>query len=172
MRPALLGLPLLLLACDPSEEHQDFTGGDFQFETYGVDDACFDGGFEVLFMPEGPEVVNAWGDPIYIPPLDELPASYSVTMPEPFSDMEVTVTGDEETREVAGADNEGVELDGDSYPGCLVDMSIDVSLVLDSATEVHGTAVLHTASFDEGTCPAVDSDPCDITLDLRGTLVD
>lgn len=172
MRSSLLCLLPLILACNPSEEDEDFTGGDFQFETYGVDDACFDGGFEVLFMPEGPQVVNEWGDPIYIPPLGDLPDTYSVTMPEPFNDMEVTVTGDETTREVDGADNEGVELDADSYPGCLVDMSIDVSLIIDSATEVHGTAVLHTASFDEGSCPAVDSDPCDITLDLRGNLVE
>jgi len=169
-------LSILLLAalcgCPTSSDDDEFLGGDFQFETYGVTDACFDGGFEALFMPDGPDTPNEWGDPIYIPPEDELPSTYNIAMPDPFNDMEVTVSGDADSRLVDGAANLGVELDPDDYPGCLVDMDIDVDLVVDSATEVHGTAVLHTSSFDEGTCPAVDTDPCDITLDLRGTLVE
>lgn len=167
-----LALLLLLSACEPSEEGDDFVGGSFQFETTGVDDACFDGGFEVIFMPDGPSTPNAWGDPIYLPAADELPSTYEIAMPSPFAAMQVTVTGDDATRTVTGAENLGVELDAEAYPGCLVDMSIDVALTIDSATEVHGPAVLHTSSFDEGGCPTVDADPCDITLDLRGALVE
>ena len=53
MRLSLLALPALMFACDPSEDTAEFTTGDFSFQTVAVDDACFDGGFAVLFMPDG-----------------------------------------------------------------------------------------------------------------------
>lgn len=168
MRLLSLAPLLLVLGCAPTDNDEPFTGGNFQFETYGVTDACFDGGFELVFMPEGQTVPYAWGDPIYIPAEDELPSTYTISMPEPFSAMEVEVTGSGDSRTVAGAENHDVEINADDNPDCLVDMSIDVTLIIDGSDGVHGTGVLHTSSFDEDSCPLVDSDPCDITLDLRG----
>jgi hypothetical protein len=164
----LAPLLVLLAACSPSSSGGDFTGGNFDFETTGVQDGCYDGSFEVLFLPEGAGTTNPWGDPIYVPGEDELPSTYDVALPDPFTTTEVEVTGDAETRTVTGAVNSDVELDADNYPGCLVDMNIDVELVIVDADTVQGTATLHTAGFDEGSCPVVEADPCDITLDIQG----
>lgn len=169
MRTAALLAAALLAACTPSGNNADFEGGNFQFTTQSVNDGCLDGGMEVLFMPEGTPADFA--SPIYIPALDELPSTYTVSLQDPFSDMEVTVTGDEDTREVDGAENLGVEFDEDNYPGCLVDNDIGVSLTIDSADELSGTATLSTSSFDETSCPVPDADPCTITLTLTGERV-
>jgi hypothetical protein len=160
---------LLFAACKPSDSTSDFTTGDFQMATTGVDDACFDGGFEALFLPDGAGTTREWDDPVSIPAEDELPATYTVSLPDPFHSTEVTVTGSGDSRTVTGAENTDVEIDPDNYPGCLVDMSIDVDLTIVSADELQGTAVLHTGSWDEGSCPTVSGDPCDITIDLTGT---
>ena len=162
-------LAVLLSACTPSSSGTSLESGDYQFETTAVNDACYDGAFETLFLPDGAGTTNTWDTTIFIPGDDELPSTYEVDLPDPFLSTEVTVTGDAETRTVTGAINEGVELDPDNYPGCLVDMSIDVDLTVVASDEVQGSATLHTSSFDEGSCPVVDADPCDITLDVHGT---
>ena len=140
----LAPLLVLLAACSPSSSGGDFAGGNFDFETTGVQDGC------------------------YVPGEDELPSTYDVALPDPFTTTEVEVTGAADTRTVTGAVNTDVELDADNYPGCLVDMNIDVELVIVDADTVQGTATLHTAGFDEGSCPVVEADPCDITLDIQG----
>jgi hypothetical protein len=165
----LLPIALLAAACNPSGGDDTFTSGEFAFQTIGVTDACFDGGFDVIFMPDGPNVPRDFGTEIFVPAEDELPSTYTISLQDPFNDMEITVTGAGDSRTVTGAENTGVELDGEAYPGCMVDMSIDISLTIVDADTVDGTAVLNTASFDEENCPAVDSDPCTITLDISGT---
>jgi hypothetical protein len=162
---------LLLSACTPSSSLADFTGGNFQFTTQSVTDGCLDGAMDVLFMPEGASTPNDFANPIYIPALSELPDTYTVSLQDPFSDMQVTVTGDESTRTVTGAQNDDVEFDATNHPGCLVNDSIDVALVIDSVDDLHGTATLHTSSFDESSCPVPTADPCTVTLDLTGARV-
>jgi hypothetical protein len=169
LRLSIFALPALMFACDPSESTDDFTTGDFSFQTVAVDDACFDGGFAVLFQPDGADTPSDFGSSITVPAEVDLPSSYSVSLAAPFNDMDVDVTGSGSTRTIRGALNTDVELDADAYPGCLVDMSIDVDLTISSADEVSGTATLNTSSFDEENCPLVDSDPCTITLDIVGT---
>ena len=169
MRKSLLLLPALLFACEPSESDADFVGGDFTFQTVAVTDACFDGGFEVLFMPDGADTPNDFGSSINIPAEADLPSTYTINLSAPFNSMEVTVTGSGNSRTITGAVNEDVELDPTAYPDCIVDMSIDVSLTLSGNDEVSGTAIMHTSGFLGENCPAVDSDPCDITLDIVGT---
>jgi hypothetical protein len=161
---------LFLAACTPSSGGGDFTSGDFQLTTQSVDDGCLDGGMEVLFMPEG--VPSDFASTIFMPAESELPSTYTVDLQDPFNDMEVTVTGTTDTRTVTGAENNGVEFDADTYPGCLIDNSIDVALTIDGADEMHGTATLHASSFDESGCPTVDADPCDIDLTLTATRVE
>ncbi len=162
-------LPLLLLvACDPSSSIEDFVGGDFDFSTQAVSDGCLDGGFEVLFMPEGPGTPNPFGVPVYVPALDELPSEYEQALPDPFPAALVTVTGEGDLRSVSGAQVTDVEFDADTYPGCLVEAAVDVQLTLISADEVQGTATLTTGSFDEPGCPTPQADPCDLVVDLPG----
>jgi len=169
MRTALLIAAVSLLAgCPPATTATPFASGDFSFQTTGVVDGCFDGGFDLLFMPEGPTVPNDFGSTIYVPAVDELPSTYNISLSDPFKSTDVTVTGADDTRTIAGALNIDVELDPTAYPGCLVDMSIDVDLTIVDADNVQGTAVLNTSSFDEGSCPVVTADPCNITLDIVG----
>lgn len=159
----------LAMACNPSDDLSNFEGGDFDFNTIGVTDGCLDGGFEVLFMPEGPSTPNPFGVAVYLPALDELPATYTQALPDPFPAIEVTVTGDEGTRTVASATASDVEFDADNYPGCLVNSGVAVDLTLDSVDEVHGTATLETGSFDESSCPTPTADPCTLSVTIEGT---
>jgi hypothetical protein len=159
---------LLMMACNPSGTGANFESGDFDFQTTDVADGCLDGAFDTLFMPEG--TANDFGTPIYVPALDELPASYDVDLADPFGSMPVEVTGDDETREIRGAQTTDVEYDSDNNPGCLIDALIDVDLTIDDADTVHGTATLELGSFDESTCPVVtNTSGCDVVLSLSGT---
>ena len=51
-------------------------------------------------------------------------------------------------------------------PAAFVDINIDATLSIIAADSVQGRAPLTTSSFDEDTCAAVLSDPCDMELDL------
>ena len=168
-----IALPLFIACADKdggdSGATEGFAGGTFQFTTNAVTDSCMDGAFEVIFMPEG--TANAWATTTELPATEDLPVSYQIEIQQPFSAMDVTVSdGGENVLTVGDAAQSGVELDADSWPGCLVDMDISATLNIISDSEVRGSAVLTTSSFDEDSCPAVSSDPCTITLDLTGTL--
>lgn len=160
---------LLSVACDSSAtEGEGFEGGDFQFTTTGVDDQCNDGAFDVIFMPEG--TPEAFENPVELPGVADLPATYSISLQAPFTSMEVTLTegASADQMEAEGAVQTGVELDADQWPGCLVDSTIDIYLTIVGDNEVTGNAILNTTSYDESSCPAVATDPCDIKLDLSG----
>lgn len=168
MRPLLVALPIALLGCNPSGGLANFEGGNFNFQTIDVADGCIDGAFDTLFMPEG--TANDFGAPIYVPGLDELPLTYDVDLAAPFSTMSVEVTGDTETRTIAGAQSTDIEYDADNNPGCLIDALIDVDLIIDDGDSVHGTATLELGSFDEAACPIVTNTAgCDVVLTLTGT---
>lgn len=158
---------LLNIACDSTAtEGEGFVGGDFQFTTTGVDDQCNDGAFDVIFMPEG--TAEDFENPVELPGVADLPSTYSISLQSPFSAMEVTIDegASSEQMEALGAVQTGVELDADQWPGCLIDASIDIYLTIVGDNEVTGNAILNTTSYDEGSCPAVTTDPCDIKLDL------
>jgi hypothetical protein len=162
----------LFLACESSaSDPAGFQGGDFQFTTTGVDDQCNDGAFDVIFMPEGtPEDFET---PIEIPSTSDLPATYTIDLQDPFTEMQVTVDAgaSEDQMEALGATQTGVELDADSWPGCLVDASIDIYLTIIDDNTLEGSAALHTSSYDEDSCPAVSADTCDIKLDLSAARI-
>ena len=82
----------LLVACGSEEsgfDPIDFEGGTFQMTTTGVNDSCFDGGFEVIFMPEGQ--AEPWGTTTELPSWANLPATYDISLQAPFDQMQVTV---------------------------------------------------------------------------------
>lgn len=161
-------LLLTALACT-TDDAEDFTGGDFQITTTAVDDGCYDGAINTVFLPDGDDSTNDWANPTYLPGWDELPATYTIALQDPFSDMEVTmVDGGAQNLVVDGASQTAVELDADQYPGCTADMSIYVDITVVSAGEISATATLTTSNTQGDTCPTITSDPCDITLDLVG----
>ena len=159
----------LLAGCGSEEtgfDPVDFEMGTFQMTTTGVNDACFDGGFEVIFMPEGEG--EPWGTTTELPGWSSLPSTYNISLQAPFDEMEVTVEAGSYEGELLMSNGvqAGIELDADAYPGCYVDVSVTATLNIIDANSVQGSAMLTTSSFDEDSCAAVLSDPCDIALDL------
>ena len=106
-------LLLTALACT-TDDAEDFAGGDFQITTTAVDDGCYDGAINTVFLPDGDDSTNDWANPTYLPGWDELPATYTIALQDPFSDMEVTmVDGGAQNLVVDGASQTAVELDAD-----------------------------------------------------------
>lgn len=168
LSPILIsGLLAMSVACNPSEDGGDFTGGDFAFFTTGVDDLCNDGALNTVFLPGGDGSENPL-DNNYVAGADELPWTGTVSLPDPFADSEVTVTGDASGRSFAGAPSTGIDLDADTYPDCKVDSDIGVELVISDADNVTGTATITLSNYVGDDCPPPTADPCDVTLDIRG----
>ncbi len=159
---------IALLACTPTETDSSkaFEGGNFQFTTTAVTDDCNDGAFETIFMPTGDP--TDFESEIELPATEDLPATYSIDLQDPFTEMEVTVEEGDRSGHmlVAGAEQTNVEWDAQNSPGCMVDASIDIDLAIVNPNKVQGFALLHTGSFDEDNCPVVAADPCDVRLDV------
>jgi len=162
-------LLLAALGCTTGDT-ADFTGGDFQLTTTAVDDGCYDGALNTVFLPEGEGSTNDWADATYLPGWDELPATYDISLQDPWTDMEVTVTdGGAENMLIEDAQQVGIELDPDTYPGCTVDVSIYVDITIVSADEVSATATLTNTNLTGDTCPdMVGGDGCTMDLDVVG----
>ena len=179
MKSSLVFLPILLLACakDVATDSgnfalEDFSGGLFQVSTLAVEDGCMDGAFDLIFMPEGADTPSEWGTATEFPAFSALPSTYEIALQEPFSAMEVTLSEASGGMSVGDANQTGVELDDAAWPGCRVDMGITADLMVHSNDHLMGSAVLTTSSFDEESCPAVSSEPCQIVLDIDATRID
>ena len=179
MRTILTLSSLALIACSGGTDTgadwspTDFEGGNFQFTSTDVADSCTDGAFVALFLPEGAGTQNDWQYPIELPAWSNLPATMEVQLQEPFSSTEVTMEAgaSEGMISIAGVPQSNVEFNADANPGCLVDMAINVEIVIDDNTHIHGSATMETSSFDEDNCPAVDADPCQLDLTFIGEAI-
>jgi hypothetical protein len=167
---------LVLIACGDKDDtasgfdHTTFEGGTFQFTTTGVSDGCFDGSFEPIFMPDGADTPNDWAVTTELPAWTDLPSSYELALPAPFLAMDVTVEeGGEALMVLAPTAQPGaVVLDEDNFPNCMVEITISADLTIVDADNIQGFATLETAGFenDPDNCPVVQSDPCEISLDI------
>ena len=156
---------------DTGSDGGSFDAGEFQFTNTAVDDACLDGGFTVLFLPEGNGTENDWAYPVELPAWDNLPATYSIQLQEPFSGMEITVTeGGSEQFSMAGALQTGVVFNEDSYPDCTVDLNIDATINIETSDSVTGQAFMTVDNPSGDTCPVFEGGtPCQVTLDFYGS---
>ncbi len=176
--PFLL-VPLLLLACgkgeqvDPVEDLGfEWSGGDFQFTTWQVEDTCMDGALEALFMPEGPDSPWDFEYEIYLPGYEELPLSYDIDLRAPFLGMPVDVDADSDgTFQVRGSVMEAVELGAAAYGDCVVTMSVDADMTPRDSDTADGEArvSLSNARGDDGRCPVLSADPCTVTMLIEAT---
>lgn len=147
-----------------------FSAGSFQFTSTSVTDGCLDGAFSVLFLPEGAGTESDWAYPVELPAWDSLPASYTIQLQAPFSDMAVTVEeGGTAQLSLDGAQQLGVEFNADSYPGCLVDLGISAELDIDNNDALTGTASMQVDNPTGETCPAFTTSPCALVLDFTAT---
>ncbi len=164
----------MLFACNGAPTPGDWVEGDYQFTTLAVHDTCLDGALEALFMPDGP--ANEWDFefPIFVPHPNNTPNSYNVDFREPFVGMPVTVEAGEAALEVRGGVMEAVLLNEAQYGDCVATMSVDADFVAVEAglLAVEGRIAVSNLRGDEGRCPALDTDPCQVTLDVRAELLE
>lgn len=167
---------LLLTSCANKEpigsEDSEYAwpGGMFTMSTTGVSDACTDGAFNSVLLPDGAGTTNEWQYAIEIPSWEELelPQTYEISLQDPFAPMEVTVRrgSAEGELEMNGGEQQGVALDEDN-DDCLIEMSIAADIVLDTDSSIHGIATLTLLDRPSQTCPSY-APPCDIDLDFTG----
>ena len=174
--PRLLHALILLAACsgDRAAEKEaeealgfDWEGGEFDFTTWQVEDACLDGAMEALFMPDGPSVPQEFEYPVYIPSYSELPISYDIDLREPFVGMPVTIEdAGEGWMQARGSIREEVALGAAAYGDCVVTMTVDIDLlpVGPDSAECEARVAVSDARGDDGRCPVYESDPCLVTL--------
>ena len=153
---------------DTSENaEQSFQAGAFQFTNQAVDDQCLDGGFNVLFIPDGTS--SDWQNTVELPSEEELPKSYTIELQEPFSSMAVTVSsGGDGVLVIEEATQEGVLFDEDNYRDCLVDLGIQADINIIDENNITGVATLSVTNSQGETCPQFNSSPCNILLDFTG----
>lgn len=171
-------IALTFTACTPKgvdsaePEVFDFAGNAFTMTSIGVNDQCADGSFTTLLLPEGDGSTNEWEYPIEIPSWTDMASgvTYEIQLQEPFNAMEVTVTqGDADgIADMIGAKQNDVLLNEDLHGDCTVDMTIDATIVLNSDTDVSGTAALSIDDPQGELCPQL-VDGCSVLLDFTGS---
>lgn len=163
---------ILALGCVPTEGAEDFSGGDFQLTTQAVEDLCYDNAMSTVFMPEG--TPSDFSSNTWLPPEEDLPDTYSISLQDPFTDMEVTVEAGEATGQmvIRGALQTDILINEDLWADCLGDLSIDVDITVVDDDTLDGTATLTTENLVGDTCPPDVPDPCEIVLTLTGTRVE
>ena len=143
--------------------------GEHQFYTLAMSDGCLDGALETMFMPSGPAKEHPFSYPIYLPGYDELPASYSIDLREPFVGMDVELdSSDGHILELRGSVLESVIL-GSAYGDCTATIRVDADLVPIAEGRLEGTAwiAVSDAQGSEELCPVFLADPCEVVLNLR-----
>jgi|GEM_PF-3343839 len=157
----------LFAGCTEDDTSADYAGGTFTITIEDVQDDCYDG-IAVIFMPEG--TPTEFANPVDLPAFEDLPVDATVTLQDPFSDMAVTWAQGQSDDSIVVTDSvqSDVLLDPESGDECAVDMIVNVDMTVVDADNISAQATLTTSGFDEDDCPAVEADPCDITLTLSG----
>jgi hypothetical protein len=68
----------------------------------------------------------------------------------------------------ADATKSAVEVDADTYPGCTADVKVSGQFVVKDADAITGSLTLETSNYTGDSCPMVQSDPCQVVLDIQG----
>lgn len=164
---------VLLAGCDQQalktpKEFEHLYGLEHDFQTLGVEDQCFDGALEILFMPEGANNPHEFEYPIYMPLLEETPYQGSVDFREPFVGMDVNIVGDDTGQlSIDGAVMGAVSLGG-SFADCVADMTVNAefSPTQDGFSGIANIQISNLQS-SEGACPVSSDDVCQVVLQLR-----
>lgn len=165
-------LLVTLLACSKGDTEaeqaavpEDFYGVDHQITTQSVDDRCFDGAINALFLPEGPETPQDFQYPVYIPALDELPLTYEISLREPFVGMNITAEeGGDGAIEIVSGRMEEVAL-GPTFGSCVATMDVTAQII--PAGEYFSfttTIAISALRGDEEGCPIPQAEPCTVEL--------
>ena len=183
----LIPLGLVLLGCPAGDDDDDvsdddvsdddasdddvaggFEAGQFAFATHAVDDGCLNGAAEAIYMPQGPAVPEEWDSAIEIPSFDQLPATYTIDLPDPIGPLEITLedgAGDQFVMQPAVL--EDMLFDETIYPDCIVDATVAATLNVQTNDHITGSVTLTNTNYEGASCPNVQSDPCDVVLDVQ-----
>jgi hypothetical protein len=148
-----------------------FTGGNFQLTTHEAKDECLDDALSILFMPDGTDKPYDLQFPTELPAYKDLPKSFTMKLQAPFSNMEVMLEQAGEAKmKVKDSKQTDLVVDSKSYGDCNVDMTIDADLTVvdDDNIELYAKIKVGDWKSSGDTCPAYKSDPCNITLTMRG----
>ena len=166
---------LAFLACNKGNNSEipegfpaEFYGTDHQITTYIVEDACFDGAMNALFMPQGNDSPQEFEYPVYIPSLDELPLTYEISLREPFVGMEMTASaGSDGIIEIGDAQMEEVALGG-TFGDCVATMDVTATITPSvDHFEFDTTIAISNLRGDEVGCPVPQAEPCTVKLFMR-----
>jgi hypothetical protein len=161
---------IFLLACGDTAgtSSKNWTGGQFEMYTLQVEDSCFDGAMEVLFMPGGPGTPHAFEFPVYLPGFDELPLSYDVSLREPFVSIPITIEREDEQTMSGSGQIDSVLLNPTAYGDCEATLGVQLLLTPISEDTLDGTATINMVNLrgEEDRCPVPAADPCQIDLSL------
>jgi len=179
-RFALCLVAVLVAACSASGDAADvstegpFESGEFQLTVDRVEDACFDGGLSLLFMPNGTVEPYPLTHLTWIPGLSDVPASYVVQLAAPFNDMsllmEANGAGGLQAR---GAQQPGVLLGLPGSDDCTGDLVMDVDVAFVSVDQIIMTTrvTVQNLRSETDTCAPPESDPCEVQLFMSGLRV-
>lgn len=159
----------LLLACAGSKDTDtappSFASGNFRFTVEKVNDTCMAGSWASLWF--GDSFPMDLAEPLLVPAEKDLPASYSVLLPSPLGNLNITTDNGaaENTIETHGT-YDSFRPDAAGFPDCTTSMDISVYLTETSMDDLEGTATLRLGPFQTDLCPTVAKDPCDVLVDL------
>ena len=174
----VLPLGLVLIGCATDDDDDtampdddvagDFEAGQFAFATHAVDDGCLNGAAEAIYMPEGPAVPEDWESAIELPSFDQLPSSYTIDLPAPIGPLQITLEdGADDQFVMQAAVLEDMLFDEIAYPDCVVDATVTATLNVQTNDHVTGSVSLTNTDYEGTSCPQVQSDPCDVVLDVQ-----
>ena len=149
---------------------RDFSAGEFQLSVENVEDGCLDGTLQLLFMPDGTAAPYALQNTTLFPSGSELPNTVTVQLESPFSNLSMEMSlGADNTFEVKAGRQENLLLGLAGTGECKASLDFDATItVLDANTLSLETAV-QLEGFSHPDCPAVQQNPCQVLLRMRGT---
>ena len=173
--PAVEGDKDATTGSDTKAPASTFSGGNFQLTTHEAKDECLDDALSVLFMPNGTDKPYDLQFPTELPAYKDLPKTFTMKLQDPFSNMEVKLEqAGEAMMKVKDSKQMDLVVSSKDYADCNVDMSIDADLTVVDADnlELHAKIKVSDWNSSGGTCPDYKSDPCNITLTMRGKRIE
>ena len=173
--PAVEGDKDATTGSDTKAPASTFSGGNFQLTTHEAKDECLDDALSVLFMPNGTDKPYDLQFPTELPAYKDLPKTFTMKLQDPFSNMEVKLEqAGEAMMKVKDSKQMDLVVDSKAYGDCNVDMSIDADLTVVDADNIELHAKIKVSDWKSSgdTCPKYKSDPCNITLTMRGKRIE
>ena len=124
----------------------------------------------LLFMPEGNKSPYALKNKTTFPPIGQLPTTINIKLEAPFTSVVVNLTADGGySMSVKDAELPNIDLQLPSGE-CNADLTFNATFSVLSQTEMTAVTTVSLKNFSSPTdlCPEVQSDPCQVVLNMTG----